>query len=154
LRQRSTGAAEWRAYDHGVYRVSVSIALSALAVLASACMSAGPGACGQDERDFFHRVDHFGDVGIEPMDHPLGICGATYTTNEAAEAVIDHYLDEFRDAGWDPGPPQSTPGSGEPGVERVTTVSGYEGTYQYHVDITEMADRSVQVIITAGNAGA
>jgi len=127
------------------------IALFAGCALLSACLTAGPGACGPDEREFFEAIDHFDAMPVEPEDHPLGICGAVFTTDEPADAVVEHYAAAFAAAGWDVSPPDEVTG-GEPGMISGTTVSASRDTYQYHVEISEARTGEVHVNITAGNA--
>ncbi|MEO7296147.1 MAG: hypothetical protein ABIZ57_08385 [Candidatus Limnocylindria bacterium] len=137
-----------------MYRSRLSLAMTLLAILAllSACLTAGPGACGSDEREFFDAIEQFDGTPLEALDHPYGICGAVFTTDAPADAVVDHYVAEFEEVGWDVGAPEAEPNPGEPGLISIRTVSGYRDTFQYHVAISETEAGDVQVSVMAGDA--
>jgi hypothetical protein len=132
---------------------SSALAVIGLATIVCGCLTAGPGSCSPPERQFFEAIEHFGREEIEAQDHPLGICGATFTADATADEVAAHYFDQFQLTGWDEVRPPATMGaSGEPSVTGRTTVSAYEGTYQYHVEISTLESGAVHVNITAGDA--
>lgn len=130
------------------------IAAIGLAAMVSGCLTAGPGSCSPPEREFFEAIEQFGREELEAQDHPLGICGATFTAEATAAEVAAHYFEQFQATGWDEvrAPETMVGASGEPGVTSTTTVSAYEGTYQYHVVISTLESGAVHVNITAGDA--
>lgn len=128
------------------------IAVSGLMAVVCGCLSAGPGSCSPPEREFFAAIEHFGEQAVEAQDHPLGICEASFTAEASADEVAAHYFEQFQATGWDEvRPPETMGASGEPGVTGTTTVSAYEGTYQYHVEISTLESGAVQVN-TAGDS--
>jgi hypothetical protein len=132
-------------------RPSLAITMSVSATLLSACLTAGPGACDSDNRAFFDAIQQFDGMAIEAEDHPLGVCGAVFTTDASVDAVVDHYAAEFEAVGWDVGGLDTGP-AGEPGVTSVSTVSAYRDTFQYHVSVSELETGGVQVMLMAGDA--
>jgi len=116
------------------------------------CLTAGPGACGTEDREFFAAVSHFEGLSPVPEDHPYGVCAAIVETDAPVDDVIEHYAAEFEAAGWRVPEPDVGHGGGEPGITRVTSVSGYRDTYQYHVAVTETDTGMVIVDLLAGNS--
>ena len=134
-------------------RQLITITMLAGLALLPACLTAGFGACGSEERAFFNAIEQFDALPIEAEDHPYGICGAIFTTHGPVDAVVDHYVAQFERTDWTVTGPVLEDGGGEPGVTGVTTVSAYRDTFQYHVAIFEMVGGSVDVNVTAGDAG-
>jgi len=132
-------------------RPSHAITLIVSTTLLSACLTAGPGACDSDNRAFFDAIEQFDGMAIEAEDHPLGTCGAVFTTDGSVDAVIDHYTAEFEAVGWDVGAIDTGP-EGETGVDSVSTISAYRDTFQYHVSVSELETGGVQVMLMAGDA--
>jgi hypothetical protein len=137
-----------------MYRRPSSLAIPLIVTLAflPACLTAGPGACGAADREFFGAIEQFEGMAVEAEDHPYGICGAIFTTDASAAAVVDHFAAEFEAAGWEVGAVETSDGGGEPGVISFTSVSGYRDTFQYHVNASEMEAGNTQVILMAGDS--
>lgn len=68
-------------------------------------MSFTLGACSAEEAAAFNEIDHYGGITLQPQDHYNGVCGATLTTTDDPEAVLEHYRDEWTAAGWTLDPP-------------------------------------------------
>jgi hypothetical protein len=84
------------------------IAAVSLTLLLAGCLTAGPGTCGSDEAAAFNEIDHFGTEQLRPKDHPLGGCGATFSTDADPAAVIDHYQTALSASGWTVEDPESS----------------------------------------------
>jgi hypothetical protein len=84
------------------------IAAMFISLLLAGCLTAGPGACGSDEAAAFNEIDHFGGESLTPKDHPLGGCGATFSTDADPAAVIDHYQTVLSASGWTVEDPESS----------------------------------------------
>lgn len=50
-----------------------------------------------------------------PKDHPLGGCGATFTSDADPEAIIAYYQTVLRAAGWTVGEPEFAPMTNDDG---------------------------------------
>jgi hypothetical protein len=133
-------------------RSSLLAAILIIGALLAGCLTAGPGACGSEDREFFSAIDHFEGLPLDAKDHPYGVCAAIFTTAAPADDVIAHYGAEFEAAGWRVAGPDVMADAAEPGVTRLITVSAYRDTYQYHVSVSAMADGTADVNVMAGNA--
>jgi hypothetical protein len=76
-------------------------------LLLAGCLTAGPGACGSDEAAAFNEIDHFGAEQLTPKDHPLGGCGATFSTDADPAVVVEHYQAVLPASGWTLEDPES-----------------------------------------------
>jgi hypothetical protein len=92
-------------------------------VLLAGCLTAGPGSCGTDEAAAFNEIDHFGEQALVPQDHPLGGCGATFSSDADPEVIVEHYRTELEDAGWTVGEAELAPMLAEDGDQIGTGLS-------------------------------
>jgi len=72
-----------------------------VAILASGCLTAGPGACSAEAAAAFREIEQYGGLDLEPEDYPLGgRCAASFTSADPIETVLDHYRTQWTAAGW------------------------------------------------------
>jgi hypothetical protein len=77
----------------------------------SGCATSADG-CSSEEAATFNEIEHYGGVELAPEDDRLGGCGATFTTRDDPELVIEHYRSELDLAGWAIDPPEPLPSDG------------------------------------------
>ena len=99
----------------------------------SACLGAGPGACGADERDAFDGIQHFDGQPLDAEDHATGGCAGRFETTNP-QAVIDHYTATLRAAGWELGARGTQP-DGTPVVDPPGILSARKGEMSFSLEI-------------------
>jgi hypothetical protein len=86
-------------------------------------------SCSETEAFAFNALRHYGDVELVPVSHSSGGCGATLTTGDDPDAVIEHYRSELERVGFVVDAVESTPIVDESGAVIGRTLS-VQGTVQ------------------------
>jgi hypothetical protein len=93
------------------------------ALVLTACLTAGPGGCSSEEAAAFNEIDHYGEQALEPVDHPYGICGAVFTSDDDPDLIIEHYETVLPEAGWTVRGAESGPITAEGGQQIGTSIN-------------------------------
>ena len=133
----------------------VRIALLGLVLAsASACLISLGGGCSAEEAAHLNEVDHYGGAELVPEDDGLGSCGASFSTADDPELVIEHYRSRLEAAGWAVDPPPASPPPLEEGIELETVfVSARKGTMLYSVSAEILDAPETDFVIHVGDSG-
>ncbi len=93
------------------------------ALVLTACLTAGPGGCSSEEAAAFNEIDHYGEQALVPVDHPYGICGAVFTSDDDPTLVVEHYETVLPEVGWTVQGAESAPITAEGGEQIGTAIS-------------------------------
>lgn len=87
----------------------VRIALIGLMVTTVSACLISIGGCSSAEAAAFNEVRHYGGAELVPEDDGLGGCGASFSTGNDPNLVIEHYRSTLEAAGWTIDPPLPSP---------------------------------------------
>lgn len=125
-----------------------------LAVSASACL-VSIGGCSSAEASALNEVEHYGGAELVAEDDGLGSCGATFSTGDDPDLVIEHCRSKLQSAGWTIDPPQPSPPPvpSEDGVDVGSiSLSAHKGTMGYVVSPETFGATETTFVIHVGEA--
>ncbi|MDQ2933993.1 MAG: hypothetical protein M3R49_03245 [Chloroflexota bacterium] len=133
----------------------VRIALAGLLVTTTSACLISIGGCSSEEAAHFNDVEHYGGAELVPEDDRLGSCGASFSTTEDPDLVIEHYRSRLEAAGWTIDPPlPSPPPPPEGGVEiQSVWLSAHKGTIGYGVSAEILGGPETVFVIHVGDSG-
>lgn len=94
-----------------VQRLARIALIGFLCTITAACVI-GTGGCSTEEAATFSEVQHYAGTELVPKDDGLGGCGASFTTSDDPDLVIQHYRSRLEGAGWTIDPPEPLPPDG------------------------------------------
>ncbi|MDQ2941461.1 MAG: hypothetical protein M3R05_04640 [Chloroflexota bacterium] len=133
----------------------VRIALVGLLVTTTSACLVSIGGCSSEEAAYFNEIEHYGGAELMPEDDGLGSCGASFTTSDDPDLVIEHYRSRLQAADWaiDPPLPSSPPASAD-GIEMQSVgLSARKGTIGYGVSAEIFGGSENVVVIHVGDSG-
>ena len=110
----------------------VRIAIAGLMVVTTSACITSIGPCSSDEAAAVNAVEHYGGAELEPKNDGQGHCGASFTTTDDPDLVIEHYRSTLEAAGWTVDSPQPAPSGEAIDVPRAS-VSAHKGSMFYGV---------------------
>jgi len=129
----------------------VRIALIGLvATTTSACLIS-LGGCSSEEAVYFNEIEHYSGAELVPEDDGLGGCGATFSTSDDPDLVIEHYRSRLEAAGWAIDPPEPSPLDG---VEmQSVSLGARKGTMGYGISAEILGGPKTVFVIHIGESG-
>ena len=115
-----------------------------LGTTTSACL-VDVGGCTSDEVATFHEVQHYEGVELVPTGDGLGGCGASFTTSDDPDLVIQHYRSTLEAAGWTIAPPEPLPPDG--GAISSVSLGAYKGTIGFSVSAEILGRPETEFVI-------
>jgi hypothetical protein len=123
-----------------------------LVVTSSGCL-VSIGGCSAAEAAYFNEIQHYGGAELVPENDGLGSCGASFTTRDDPNLVIEYYRSTLEAAGWaiDPLLPSPPP---DGGIEMQSLgLSARKATILFSVSAEILGAPETTFVIHVGDSG-
>lgn len=143
-----TKATGMTAIIHRLVRIAL---IGLLATTTSACLIIIGGCSSEAAWYAFHHVEHYDGAELEPEDG-LGSFGASFSTSDDPDLVIEHFRSRLEAAAWAIDPPLPSPPR-EDGIEMQTvSLSAHKGTIRYSVSAEILGEPETVFVIHVGES--
>ena len=102
--------------------------------------------CSAEQADQMSQIEHYRGAELVPEDDGLGGCGASFTTTDDPDLVIEHYRSTLAAAGWTIDPPESA------GAQlQSVSISAYRGNYGCSISAELLGAAETNFVIHVNN---
>lgn len=134
-----------------VHRLVRMALIGLLVTTTSACLISIGGCSSEAAWYAFHDVEHYDGAELEPEDG-LGSYGASFSTSDDPDLVIEHYRSRLEAAGWAIDPPLPSPPTEDGSETQTVSLSALKGTIRYSVSAEILGEPETVFVFHVGES--